>query len=154
MAKFVIQGMKEIDRALQALPDAVAKRVIKQAIRESLKPIRAAVRAETPVGRTGLLKKNIKIRSAKRTRKQRIWLDVGTSEKDYVGKQFYGAMVEFGHDLVRGGHKKSGGRVVGHVDGRHFMERAFESTAEAAKHDAETRIRAGIEAETAKLRKG
>lgn len=49
-----------------------------------------------------------------------------------VGAQYpagaHAHLLEEGFDLVRGGKKKTGGRVVGHVEGRHYLQQAVDST--------------------------
>jgi HK97 gp10 family phage protein len=152
MATFKLDGIKGIKRALDQLPNAVAKKVIRQQIRAALKPVRAAVRENAPV-ESGALRKAVKVRASKVKKRGQIALTVQIGKGDFVGRQdtFYAAGVEFGHDEVRGGRKGAGGVVVGHTEGTHFMEEAFNRTAEGAKNQAEKGIRDGILAEAKKL---
>ncbi len=40
----------------------------------------------------------------------------------------HGHLVEMGHDLVKGGSKKSGGTVIGHVEPAHYMVTVVENS--------------------------
>jgi hypothetical protein len=163
MAKFKIEGLTGVTRALAVLPDRVAKKVIRQSIRKALGPVRSAVKAAAPVGTSGQIKKNVKLRSAKVRRKGSISFNVqignaANGGTDYSGKQYYAAFREFGHRIIRGGRRShgvtSGGQEVGRVEGSHFMEHAFHSTAGAALATGETLISEGIEREAKSLGRG
>ncbi len=56
MPEFYIKGLKEIQRAFEELPKNVARKVIRQNLRKSMKPMQSRVDADAPVGETGSLK--------------------------------------------------------------------------------------------------
>lgn len=144
MATFKISGIKGIDKALTELPNRVAKKVIRKAMRSALKPVQSRVKALAPVGETGQLKQAVKVRASKR-KKKLIFLNVRIGKQDFTGDTYYGAMVEFGHKI------RSGGQVVGQVEGQHFMQKAFDQTAPQARDEATKAIKEGIEQEAKAL---
>jgi len=102
MAKpiIVMTGQKELDRAINSLPieNKTRKRVIVQAARESLKSrILKQARSKTPK-RTGLLQKNIKVKSITRSRGfigAKVSAGMPTKGEN-SGKAFYGAFLLWG----------------------------------------------------------
>lgn len=113
-------GAAQIKRAFKLLPKAVAKRVIRKAMRPALKGVAAKVKELVPVD-TGLTRDSVKVRAAKRS-KRGFGLNVQIGEGDYQGQTFYAAFVEYG--TIR-------------MPGRHFMRAAFESEREEAARTAE-----------------
>ena len=143
--KVIVLGLPEIDRKLKQLTPALEKKVIRDAVRASLWPVQQAVKQAAPVA-SGATRGAVKVRVPKGRRKGKIRAQVIIGEGDYKGHQFYAAFVEFGHDEVRGGRRGTGGgKVVGRKEGTHFMEQAFDRTAEAAKEDCENRILSGAD---------
>lgn len=130
-----ITGLRGVNRALKALPPAVAKKVIRQSVRQALKPVRDAVKQEAPVD-TGVLIKAIKVRAGKR-KKDRISMAVRIGKGDFVGDQYYAAFQEFGTKKIKANP---------------FMHRAFEHTAEKAKRDGERLIRDGVNTQVKALK--
>jgi len=102
MAKpiIVMTGQKDLDRAMRALPieNKTRKRVIVQAARESLKQrVLKQARRKTPK-RTGLLQKNIKVKSITRSREfigAKVSAGMPTKGEN-SGKAFYGAFLLWG----------------------------------------------------------
>lgn len=133
MAAFRITGIAEIDRALRELEPKIAKKVLRQACRKALKPVKDAAQANAPV-KSGQVKKAIKVKAGKRRRDQ-IRLDVTIGAGDFVGKQFYGSFLEFGTESI---------------EAREFLRRAYESQQEQARRIAQAEILKGIEREAAK----
>lgn len=131
MAKLTIDGLDEIRRAFKLLPTKVAKKVIRAAIRQSLKPVLATAKDLAPVD-TGVLKGNIKLRAAARRRKGSIALEVRVGPGDFKGDQFYAAFIEYG--TVK-------------MPARPFMRPAYEVHKDTAKAEAITLIREGIDRE-------
>lgn len=131
MAKFIITGVEAIDRALKGLEPRLARKLLKSGMRTALKPLLARIKAAAPVGRPyrrkgkehkpGTLKKALKIRAAKRTRKGTIGINIVMGEGDFKGESFYGSFQEYGT-------KK--------MPGKHFMKNAFESDKERVRTDA------------------
>lgn len=119
-------GIEETRRALEELGPKVEKKVIRKGLREGAKEVLAAARAEAPE-RSGILKKNIKIRSG-RGSKGTIVLTVGVGAKDFKGPTFYASFILFGWH--------SGPRRLGDArkfnQPNNFLQRAFDSTKEQA----------------------
>ena len=97
-----IEGMPLLTRRLRTLEAKLQKKVIRQAIRKSLKPIQQDAKREAPKN-TGALRKSVKIRSFKRSR-VRVGAKVttGTATSDFKGDEFYGAFVNYGTKHIRG----------------------------------------------------
>lgn len=94
--RLLLIGDAELRAKLSALTDAEARKAVLGATREAAKLIQAEVKRTVPK-RTGLLRKSVRVRSIKRSRK-RIGVRVTTSRfnSNYQGKAFYGAFLEFG----------------------------------------------------------
>lgn len=94
--RMLLIGDAELRGKLSALTDAEARKAVLGATREAAKLIMAEVKRTIPK-RTGLLRKSVKVRAIKRSRK-RIGVRVTTSKfnSNYQGKAFYGAFLEFG----------------------------------------------------------
>lgn len=129
--QMIVTGLKEIDRALRELEPKIGKKVIRQAMRKSMKPVKTAVEQNAPVGETGLLAASVKIRAAKKSRKS-FGIDVTIGEKDWVGKTWYAAAVEYG---------------TSRMEGRGFMRKAFDESGDEAKGIAIRSILEGLERE-------
>lgn len=148
-----LTGDKQLDRFFRTMPTRVQKKVVRKPLRDAAKLIQTAAKENAPE-RTGLLRRAIKVRAAKRSRRFPFSVTVRPQigAGDFKGKTFYGAFVEFGHRLglrrnraaIKRGIEKDSRPVV---EGQHFMERAFESKAQQAKQVALSGIRVGIEAE-------
>lgn len=125
--RIVVTGVKDIDRRLKLLTPALQKKVVRQAVRKSLKPVAAAVKAEAPV-RTGATKAAVKVRARKSRKRDEIALEVRIGEGDFKGEQFYAAFNQFG---------------TSRQPANPFMTRAFQRTAKSARAEAIAAIRAG-----------
>jgi HK97 gp10 family phage protein len=134
-SRVVVTGVPKIDRMLRKLGDEkLAKKIVRQNIRKSLKPTLAAARANWPKD-SGVSSKLIKIRT-RRSRKG-IILIVGFAKKDLdqVSPEaaktagFYPVAVEFGTE---------------HQEGQAPMRRAFDATAASARDIALKGIKADV----------
>lgn len=142
MIEFKITGIKEIRRAFKRLPAIVARKVIKKAIRESLRPIKAEVERLAPK-RSGLLAQSVKIRAAKQKRGAiRIRVQIGAG--DFKGKTYYAAFVEYGTKNKKGLPK---------IEGRHYMKQAYELHKDSARKECIQRIRRGVDEAVKQLRR-
>lgn len=94
--RLLLIGDAELRAKLSALTDAEARKAVLGATREAAKVIQAEAKRTAPK-RTGALRRSIKVRAIKRSRK-RIGMRVTTSKLDsvYQGKTFYGAFQEYG----------------------------------------------------------
>lgn len=136
-----ISGAKELQKKLKGLPEKVANKIIRKALRSGAKIIERQAEINAPV-LTGQLKKSIKVKSAKRRKKGEIGVSVITGKGDFKGDQFYASFLEFGF--------KRGKRELGDdrqkVGPYKFMEPAFEAKKEEAARTIEQEMLSGIEA--------
>lgn len=126
--KFGILGVREIRKAYQNLPKKVANKVVRQAVRTSLKPMHQAAKQDAPKGETGLLKRSMKLRVRAKKKRGTIAMDVRTGDGDFKGATYYGGMVNFG---------------TKRQPAQRFMERAFDATRSTATKTARRLIREG-----------
>lgn len=166
MAKIVVLGIPQVDAALKELGARVGNKVVRQGMRAGAKIVAAEIANRSP-SRTGRMKSSVKVRTMKRSRKNRIGLIAGFGEGWFKGKTFYAAFVAFGHRLGKRTHKRShkagGGKTAAarafkmtdtrpKVPPNPFMQEAFKSAGPTARQRAEQTILAGIARETAALR--
>lgn len=116
--QFEIRGLNEVVSRLHALEKNQARAVLRKATRAGAKAFLGPIKAATPV-RTGLLRRAVKVRAMKRTRKRFIGTAVTLGAGFFKGPTFYGAFLEFGRKT---GKRGSSNRRQ--IPGRHFMERA------------------------------
>ena len=89
-----VTGLKELDRALSKLPEAVARAELASALEDGAKVIVEEAKRRVPV-RTGKLRKAIKTGNVKRG-KAEASVDVGIDYTFKGGAVRYGHLVEFG----------------------------------------------------------
>lgn len=146
----VITGDAELNKKLAALTGPEAKKVIRKAAREALRPVLRHARANAPK-RTRRLEKSLKIRALKRSR-SRIGAKVQTAAGDFKGKTFYGAFQEYDH---RRGKRTNAQKRKGQpadsvadkrpvVQGKYYMKRAAEQGKQEALATYRTVVREGI----------
>lgn len=135
MPKFKInlKGEKALIKSLEQFPDKVQKTIMKSAIRKAAKPLVAQAKENTPV-ESGALKKSMKLRAIKRSRKNkyRVGFLIGSSDKNFTGEQYYGSFLEFGTKRQP---------PIG------MVRKAYDSGGEAAMNAAIEEIKKGIEFE-------
>lgn len=124
---FQLTGIKEIDAALADMEKKVAKKLLKDAMKASMKPMLAAAKAAVPV-ETGTLKRYVKLRTAKRSRNS-FGFTIGVGEKDFQGKAWYGAAVEYG---------------TSKQEPKGYLRKAFDENKESAIRLAQQQIKAGL----------
>lgn len=119
-------GDIKLRRLMKSLPNKDVKKAIRKAARAGAKIITAETKSLAPVGETKRLRRAIKTRAAKRSRK---YIGVVTSigEGNFQGDTFYGAFVEFGHKV---GARKLANRAE--VEGQGFMLKAAKNKKRAA----------------------
>lgn len=129
---FVATGIEAIDRRLSQLEPKLQKKVIRKAQRAGAKDVLQTAKALAPV-KSGRLKKNLKIRSIKRTKGQ-IGLDIGTASKDFTGDEFYSSFLIYGTEKI--------------PKGKHdFLTPAYERTNDKVRNRIIQEIQTGIEQE-------
>ncbi len=92
-------GDKALQRKLDALPNKLAKKVMRQALREGARPVLASAKANAPV-LTGRMKKSLKLRAMK-ARRGNFGVVIMTGTREQLGidpkdKSYYPFAVEFG----------------------------------------------------------
>jgi HK97 gp10 family phage protein len=142
---FTIQGLEAILKRLRTLEPRVAKKVLRQALRKGAKRVQARVKQLAPSGPTGQVRRAIKVRAGKRTRKGSVRVNVQIGKGDFQGVTFYGAFTEYGTRRSGTGHK--GQRRPTGQKGQHFMERAFHQEEGPTRNLIIAEIQAGIERE-------
>jgi HK97 gp10 family phage protein len=149
--EFTLTGDDKLDRAFQALPRIVQKKVLREGLRPAAKLVKAAAVAKAPK-RTGALAGAIKVRAGKRSRKypNSVRVQVAVGKEWFKGDEFYGAFEEFGW---KSGRRVKKGRADHRkqIPGRHFIQGAYQDQGEAAKQVAQSKIVEGIEREAAAL---
>jgi HK97 gp10 family phage protein len=123
-----ITGIKDIDKKLTKLGAKVTKKILRKAMRPVMKEVQKTAKSLVPVD-TGNLKKGIKVRSAKRSRKY-IGLDVRTDDDNFIAK-----FVEYGTE---------------NQSPQPFMRPAFDQHEKPGKEKAMDTIRQLIEDEAKK----
>lgn len=101
--KFKIEGLREAQKALRKLPDAVARRVVQKVLRKRLKPIADDMRANAPE-RFGTLKKSIRVGSRLSRRQKRLHHKVDRHDIEMFagpGPMPQAIMTEFGSRLQK-----------------------------------------------------
>lgn len=144
--RILLVGDTELREKLRELTNAEARKAVQGATRESAKVIAAQVKSNAPV-KSGSLRRSIKVRAIRRSRK-RIGMRITTWSGDnlYQGKQFYAAFQEFGwktgsrrntRDAIAKGEGKRLASLANvkarrQVEGSHFMLAAAKSKRAAA----------------------
>lgn len=123
MAKY--KGFNGLDEYLDALDVCMRKapgRCIEELRRESRQVVNAYRRRVKPHSITGNLAKGIK--ANKNIEKQGDKYNAFIEDNYKKAPHFH--LVERGHDLVKGGRKGRGGRVIGKVQGKKYFEKTLE----------------------------
>jgi HK97 gp10 family phage protein len=142
---FTLSGVEAILKRLRTLEPKVAKKVLRQALRKGAKRVQARVKQLAPSGPSGQVRRAIKVRAGKRSRKGTIRVNVQIGKGDFQGTTFYGAFTEYGTKRSGTGHK--GQRRMNGQKGQHFMERAFQQEEGPTRNLIISEIQAGIERE-------
>jgi len=111
---FIIEGIDDLETLLDELPKEIDQRkVLRTALREGAKIIQIAAKGKCPVYsgppradvKPGELRDSINLRT--RTRGGEVTVLIQTGAGDFIGDQFYGAFIEFGHHV---GKRRGGGK--------------------------------------------
>ena len=152
----VLTGIKEIDAKLKQLEPRIAKKVIRQAMRKAMGPVKSAVQEIERTGpmATGATAAAVKIRAGKSKKRGLIALQVRIGKGDYQGDQYYAAFGEFGWKTGKRGRMTDSPSVEQNrrlIPGHHRMEQAFNRTKDTARDEAIVLIGEGAEREIAVL---
>lgn len=93
--RIFVTGDKKLDRQLKRLDSKVRNRIARKAMRKAAKPVLDAAKAAVPVD-TGELKKNLVIRSLKRSRGNKNKFGVRVVAKESSKRDYIAHFIEFG----------------------------------------------------------
>lgn len=102
-----VLGDRALERQLEALTRRLQRKLTRQALKPAMRIVERRSKQLVPV-KTGLLKKNIKVRPMKRSRSRMGYLVTsgGMTRKgkmtDFTGAAYYGGFVEFGTVKMKG----------------------------------------------------
>ena len=109
-------GDKRLARKFKNMEPKLQKKILRSSLRKAARPIQQAAKQNVPV-QSGDLRRSIKIRAAKRSRRTRnqVGIRISTNSGDnlFQGQTFYGGFLEFGTSRIA--------PVA-------FMKRAFDET--------------------------
>lgn len=147
-----IEGKEELLRFLKTVPTAMAKKIMRKALREGAKPIAERARELAPVD-SGLTRSAIKVRAATKLRRGLLGAIVMVGEGDYKGEQFYASFIEYGYMKVPT-YRGKDGRIYSKPRGTQpltpvppdpFMRPAYEQQASTAVKRVAFVIRSEVE---------
>lgn len=139
---FKLTGDKALDAKFAALPGAMQKRILRDALRPAAKVILEASKRGVP-RRTGRMAASLKVKAGKRSRKRpnAVTFVVQTAEGDFKGETYYAAFLEYGH--------RAGPRALGtkrrHIEGKRYLKLALASVDQQARDVAIRLIKEGLE---------
>ncbi len=125
-----VTGFEALDRELAKLPLKIQNKVVKKMVREGAKVVQKAAKQKAP-RKTGRLRRAIIVRAKTRreTRPETVAAKVMIRSKATKRGAIapHAHLLEYGHQLVKGGKLGSGGKVIGFVAARPFMRPAFDN---------------------------
>ena len=136
-----ITGDKAVDRRLKKFTLKLQKKIFRKVVRKAAEPVLATARANVPVD-SGDLKKSLKVRAMKRSRrnKNRVGVQVGTGEKFFLGDQFYAGFIELGWHT---GKRRSLKRTK--VEPKPFLRPAHDQNKSTVRAIFQTDMKAQVE---------
>lgn len=130
MAEASIRGEKELIRALNGMERKVRNKILRTELKAGAKTLAEASKAIAPVGETGVIKRAIKVKSA-RTKKGQIGFNAEIAKgKNQTDDGWYGPFVDLG---------------TKHQMAQQFMEKPFDQMADKLGEQIIERIWQGIE---------
>lgn len=121
--KMHLEGADELIAALRALPDALTKKVVQDALMKAAEPIAADAKARAP-RKTGKLAKKIGV-GTRLTKQQRRGRAMQGMAEAFVGTSArHGVLEEFGSGPRR---QKKTGRFTGQAPAKPFLRPAWEA---------------------------
>jgi HK97 gp10 family phage protein len=135
-SKITITGGKELEKSLKKLGFDLEKKVAKQAVRAGANVILKEARLRVPVGRTGVLKKSLRVVQRSRRLGDAVLSVVTRAGKKWTAKgmnAWYAPKVEFGGEKNR--------------PAQPFMRPALDSKAKEAINAMKDKIRARLKEE-------
>ena len=154
MAELHIQGLAELHKALQQLPEELEKKILRGALGAGARVMKKAAQERVPV-KSGALRKSVRVKTSARKGRYRLKATIVAGNKE----AFYAHMVEFGtaRHMIRAGAKKAllfGGVMREQVehpgaDPHPFMRPALDASSEAAVQAFAEHVRQRLEKEGA-----
>jgi len=97
-----VAGLKELQVKLRTMPTRIANQLQRTAVRKAAHVVANKAKELVPV-KTGALRKSIKVKALKRSRRNRgrVGARVVTGKDLFKGDTYYGGMVEFGTKRMR-----------------------------------------------------
>lgn len=143
-----IKGAKQLAKDLGTFSKNVATKITRKALRAGAKIIQKAAKANAPK-LTGLTKKSIKVRAAKKKR-GRVAILVQIGAGDYQGQTFYASFLEYGvkRKTENPDSESEGGNY--RIQPMGFIRRAYDEKADAAAQAIEQAFREEIKKARAK----
>lgn len=132
----VVTGHKQIDAKLASLPVTMQKRALRPVMRSGAKTIQRGAKRYAPKD-SGRLKRSIKVRSLKRSRK-RIGVGISAGSEFAGGGElpWYAVFVEFGvQDDGATNRKTKGGKNRGRIQPKPFLRRAMRENEPAIRRN-------------------
>lgn len=100
MAAFEIEGLKEVQRALNQLESKLQKKAARSAMRAGTKIMAEQVKQNATV-LTGATKRAVKVRAFKGLKRGEIGYQVQIGEGDFKGNTFYASFVNYGTSKIK-----------------------------------------------------
>ncbi len=157
---FKLEGFDSLKRAFKELEPKLAKKVIRQSVRNGMKTVQAAAKENAPVD-TGAGKRKIRVRTSKGPRgtKTRHTIAMAVLVGEAMRDTWYMWLQEFGYHI--GKRLRQGGKVIGYattktqpvvrvMPGLHFTRKAMRQKEAGVKAKMIQDILDGIEREASK----
>ena len=158
---FRLEGLEELDAALDALGEELKSEVLTDALRRAAQPLLDRAKQLAPRSDDPLQKRHLadSIKTSRRGGKRaRLLLSVSGAASILAGPSApHGHLVEFGHAIVVGGKAsarltrrdlragKKAGTTIGHVPAHPFMRPAWDSTREEVVNSIKRQIGEALE---------
>ena len=160
-----VTGYKQAKLNAAELVDKIGRGAMREALTKAARLMTAAVRANAPVGATGLLKKSIRQKVITNTKRQSVAAFIGPSNNvsgqvdrfgtgniQTVRPSKYAHLVEFG-TASRGSYGRDRVTISPGNPPRPFLRPAYESTKKAAHSKYKAELGPAIEKTASKIRK-
>ena len=144
MIGVIVTGNRDIDRRFQTLPRRVQRKVLRSATRKAAKPVLETAKTLVRMGETRKLKRSLKIRAMKRSRRRpdTVGVRVMTGKEFFQGETFYGAFQEFGWKAGKRGRPNRR-----QIEGEHYLEGAYDRQKNHSRDILIREIGRGVEQE-------
>jgi HK97 gp10 family phage protein len=118
--KLNLKDQAKLLAAYKRVGEVAGQKALRRIADDAVDPMLAAVRANTPVGETGNLRRHNKEQLWSGFRSRVVWEVANTANHAHL--------VEFGHRQVAGGRLEKGGKIIGSVPPHPFFRPAVDAT--------------------------